>query len=279
MKRFEIIACDLDGTLLDSTSEISDANLRAIDELARIGVYFVPCTGRTFSELPSALKNNTSIRYVIHSDGAVIRNMATGERTLNCMSAKTASEVFKTVALFDTNVSIRADGEFYLKTRDITPEMTEHYHFWEKAIEVMQNLGISRADFDTFKYSLDAIETISIFFHDNDELERCQKLLEAIDGVSTTSACAYNVEVYSSSAGKGSSLLHLADMLGINRSCTAAMGDSCNDISMITAAGTGMAMANACDELKAVCDEIICSNDEDAVNYVLAKHFNESSVI
>lgn len=273
MNQFQIIACDLDGTLLDSNSKISDSNLRAIDELAKIGVYFVPCTGRTFAELPTALSENDNIRYIIHSDGAVIRNTATGERVLHCMSAQTASAVFKTAALFDTNVSFRADGEFYLKARDISPEMAEHYHFWEKAIEVMQNFGISRADFDTFKYSLDAIETISIFFHDADELERCRSLLEAIDGISTTSACAYNVEVYSSSAGKGSSLLHLADMLGIDRSLTAAMGDSCNDISMITAAGTGMAMANACDELKEVCDKIICSNDEDAVNYVLSKFF------
>ena len=273
MEQFKIIACDLDGTLLDSNSQISEKNLAAISKLSDMGVYFVPCTGRTFAELPSALKNNTSIRYVIHSDGAVIRNTVTGERTLHCMSAETAAAVFNTAALFDTNVSVRADGKLYLKTRDITPEMAEHYHFWEKAIEVMQNFGNSRADFDTFKYSLDAIETISIFFHDADELERCQNLLEAIDGVSTTSACAYNVEVYSSSAGKGSSLLHLADMLGIDRSLTAAMGDSCNDISMITAAGTGMAMANACDELKAVCDKIICSNDEDAVSYILSNFF------
>lgn len=72
MHRFKIITSDLDGTLLNSRSEISSENLRAIHELSNRGIYFVPSTGRTVSELPAEIINDPAIRYIIHSNGAVL---------------------------------------------------------------------------------------------------------------------------------------------------------------------------------------------------------------
>jgi Cof subfamily protein (haloacid dehalogenase superfamily) len=279
MNQFQIIACDLDGTLLDSNSEISEANLQAIDELDKIGVQFVPCTGRTFSELPFALKNNGSIRYIIHSNGAVIKDTVTGARVLNFISADTAARVFEAAKLFDTNISIRAGGNLYVKTYRDIDSVRAHYNFSDGHASVITNYGIMRDDFDTFKYSLDDIEVISVLFHSNDEHISFKKLITKMGEVSAVEASECNFEIFSTSAGKGTALLQLADMLSVDRSHTAAVGDSGNDISMLKSAGTGIAVANACDELKAVCDEIICSNDEDAINYVLAKYFNKCDAI
>ena len=57
MKTYKIIASDLDGTLLNSSSEISKENIDAINNLNEKGVAFVPCTGRTYSEIPDKIKN------------------------------------------------------------------------------------------------------------------------------------------------------------------------------------------------------------------------------
>ena len=53
-----------------------------------------------------------------------------------------------------------------------------------------------------------------------------------------------------------------------------AFGDAQNDISMLEFAGFGVAMGNACDELKVLADEITLSNNDDGIAVSLAKHFS-----
>ena len=70
--KYKLLACDLDGTLLDDNSNVSAENLNAIDEMVKLGVEFAICTGRTYDEIPKVLLDNKSIRYIIYSDGSVI---------------------------------------------------------------------------------------------------------------------------------------------------------------------------------------------------------------
>ena len=69
-------------------------------------------------------------------------------------------------------------------------------------------------------------------------------------------------------------LASAADMLGVNYADTIAIGDSDNDNSIVQASGLGLAVSNATNSLKAVADEIISSNDEHAIDYVLARYFS-----
>ena len=50
---------------------------------------------------------------------------------------------------------------------------------------------------------------------------------------------------------------------------TIAIGDYNNDVSMIRAAGVGVAVANAVDEAKAVADIVTVSNEESAVAKII----------
>lgn len=47
-----------------------------------------------------------------------------------------------------------------------------------------------------------------------------------------------------------------------------------NDASMVRYAGTGVAMANAVQDLKDIADEVTLSNDEDGIAVTLAKYMN-----
>ena len=82
----------------------------------------------------------------------------------------------------------------------------------------------------------------------------------------------YNLEVFSSKAGKGNALMLLADILGVDRTQTIAVGDSTNDMTMIKAAGLGLAMQNAVDELKQNADEVICDNNSNAIDYIVERY-------
>lgn len=70
---------------------------------------------------------------------------------------------------------------------------------------------------------------------------------------------------------KGQSLMLLADDLGIPRESTIAFGDAGNDIDMLEAAGTGIAMANGTEDAKAAADFVTLDNDHDGIPAALRK--------
>ena len=77
------------------------------------------------------------------------------------------------------------------------------------------------------------------------------------------------MEINHEDANKGAALTALASRLGLDRSQVMAFGDGLNDISMIREAGTGVAMLNAVDEVKAAADLITGSCEESGVAEVI----------
>lgn len=66
-------------------------------------------------------------------------------------------------------------------------------------------------------------------------------------------------------------MLTIAQNLGIKTENIIAFGDETNDIEMLTAAGTGIAMGNANDSVKAIADFVTKTNDDDGIVYALEK--------
>lgn len=72
-------------------------------------------------------------------------------------------------------------------------------------------------------------------------------------------------------ASKGQALKRLAKQLNIPLEETAAVGDSLNDKSMLEAAGKGVAMGNAREDIKSIADAVTLTNDEHGVAHMM-KH-------
>ena len=78
-----------------------------------------------------------------------------------------------------------------------------------------------------------------------------------------------NLEICSIRAGKGTALLALAQKIGIDPAATIAIGDGTNDADNLQKAGLGLAVSNADPLLLPYADQIICSNDEHVMDYIL----------
>ena len=76
-------------------------------------------------------------------------------------------------------------------------------------------------------------------------------------------------QIMPNGSSKATALHYLIDSWGVAMSQVAAFGDDVNDVEMVQAAGLGVAMDNAVDEVKAVADRITASNDRDGVALVV----------
>ena len=271
MADYKIVASDLDGTLLDSLGNLREENRRAIDALAERGVQFVPCTGRTLNEMNSDLRELPSIRYIIHSDGAVIYDKKTDRRITMCMSREVAGHLFDVLADYTTYLSVRYNRNVYndgAKQRDEIYDYFHIDHYSRTAVIPMSNMVYD--DFDAFCRSCEEIEMVGVFFHTIKERDECIKRLEKTGNYlfARWEGLIY-FEVFSAKAGKGNALLRLAEELGYDRAQTIGVGDSTNDATLIECAGLGLAMSNGFESLKRAADDVICSNDEHAIQYIL----------
>ena len=79
-------------------------------------------------------------------------------------------------------------------------------------------------------------------------------------------------DIISREADKAKGIADIAACLGIDISETMAFGDGGNDLSMLRAAGTGVAMGNAVEQVKAHADYITATVDDDGISRAL-KHF------
>ena len=272
MTNYTIVASDLDGTLLDSSGKITAENLSAISELTKKGIHFVPATGRSFVEIPDIIKSHPDIRYFIYSSGAVVYDRLTDERISFCFPKELSSELFKMLFNTDCHLTIRHLGKMYTSKEKLNEEAFSRYKMWEPHAALLRSVSEPILGFEEKFASVDEIEMISVFIGDDGLFNEVKARLSQIPDVNVASACPHNIELTYAKAGKGNALLALAEKLGFSQEQTIAVGDSENDIPMICAAGLGFAMSNATDETKACADEIICSNDEHAVDFI-AKRF------
>ena len=256
-----LVALDLDGTLLDSQSQISPRTRQAIADAVGRGVIVLPCTGRPLASLPPLVAQLPGIRYAITTNGAAVWDMGTDPlgavysryadaarrqthqpvRLLHRpMPPETAREAFALYQEYHGPLSIFSDGCAYLDAPGMElfqarKNRSRHAHEVEKFCMFFDSAEIAQAALPRFR---------------------------ALPGVEAVQGSPDNVEVTAQGVDKGTALLALADMLGIPREATAAIGDSENDRAMLARAGVAAVMANALPEIRALGD-IVSTRDND----------------
>ena len=267
-----LIALDLDGTLLNTQKQLSEENRAALTRAARAGIHIVPTTGRFFDGMPEAVRELPFLRYAITINGAEVADHRTGEELYKAdIPLARALELMRYLDTLPVIYDCYQDNagwiSQHLKARiDSTvkdPHFRRMLHELRKPVPELKAFVTERGR-DVQKIQ---------FFIPTPELR--QELLETLPkmfpDLAVSSSVSENIEVNAAGATKGKALLGLAERLGIPREGTMAFGDGLNDLSMLEAAGVGVAMENACAEAKAAADYITLSNDEHGVAYAIQK--------
>lgn len=269
---YQIIASDLDKTLLRLDHSISPENWAAIERLTQRGVHFVPSSGRAFDELPPEIKDSPLIRYYITSDGAVIYDKKTDTFSEIPMPKALGTWVLDTVYRFPTCMMVHSDTKSYVDARTNNPTDYASFNMSPSWINFCMTMDEPVADLKAFAYSLPSIQSVVPFFRTMEDLEACRRILTQDPALTVVQTDPHNLEIFSSTAGKGNALVSLARQLGIDPAQTIAIGDSTNDCSMIQSAGLGLAVENAHPEVKAIADAVVCHHMEHAIAYI-EKHY------
>ena len=273
MRKIRLIALDLDGTLLDPDKKLSAENAAALARAAGEGIEIVPATGRFYRGMPQLIRDLPYVRYVITINGAAVFDVANRETVCG-------SEIPRERAVA---VMERLDGlpVIYDCYQDGWGRMTQA--FYDRAeefaanahsLDMIKNLRTPVPELKAYlKEQASGVQKIQIFFQDMDLRARMLKTLpEEFPDLVVTTSIVNNIEFNSREATKGVALKKLAARLDIPIRETMAFGDDFNDIPMLQAAGIGVAMGNADEEVKQAADHVTDGCDNSGVAHAM-KHF------
>ena len=261
MKDIRLVALDLDGTVFNDKKEITPRTLAAIRAACARG-------GRTASGIPAAFTSIPGVRYALTSNGASVVDLTTGEQLVNQpFGTEQALKIYDLLEQGGGMMSIFIGGKSYTTRAnaenhmDVVPENLKSY-FRTTRIEVDDMHA-------TLRTHAHEIEKYSMLYHDEAERDAAWRAIEAAcPGVEVTSSLPRNMEVNAPGVTKGSGLL----ALGLTRAQTMAVGDSGNDRAMIEAAGLGVAMGNATDDIREIADVTTDDNNHDGVAAAIEKY-------
>lgn len=277
MKDIKLVALDLDGTLFDNSSHISERNLTAIRSITDKGIHVVISTGRPFEGIPFDQIKGTGINYAITANGSGIYEISTGKCLYeNAMDEELVTPILNFLLTRDIHMDAFIGGKGY------TPV---------QCVETAQKLTVPSSIKNYIITTRTRLDNILQFIHENQlkvqkmtlnfypaadgtliDRETVRKFLVSNPSITTVCGGYNNLEFTRADANKGVGLRKLAEILGVNPDAAMAIGDTENDLAIIEAAGIGVAMGNATDAVKARADYVTTTNTKDGVAAAI-EHF------
>lgn len=260
----KILFTDMDGTLLNDEKKISKKVYHAIDRFTKAGGRVVLSSGRPLNSILET-KNGLGLSYpgmyVIAYNGALV---------YDCQAE---SPVFEKRLLLDyVNQTMEIAGEFgihchtYSDTHIVSERETGELSQYRKHIHLPCRIVENAAEY-LKSIHMEPYKLIAI---DNEpyKLEALKQEFEKrMHGKIHTVYSAKNyLEVIHKDASKGNAVKFLCNYLQIPIEAAVAAGDAANDISMLEAAGVGVAMKNATRDTKQAADYVTkYTNNEDGI--------------
>lgn len=260
-----LIAVDMDGTILNSSSELSIRTRNALRSAISCGLPVVVATGRMYpSALPVIREIGISTPCIFYN-GAIVRDPVSEETLLEKGLGKDlTAEVVSFYRREGWYIQIYSDDRLYVK--DSGDPRSRFYETISKIAPV--SLGERFWDF-----RVDSTKLLGIALDEINFALMAEKTKLRFEGrVYTATSWGAFVEITHPDVNKAKGLAIVAERLGIHPKDVLAIGDGVNDTEMIRWAGHGVAMGNAPDQVKAAADETAPDNDRDGAAIIVERY-------
>lgn len=273
----KIIALDLDGTLFSGTGKVTPYTKEQIRLAKTRGIVIVISTGRPFAGLPFDAAAELGIQYAITANGAGIYRIADKE----CLHedgipSGTSADICNMLHKKHLHLDVFIHGDAYtqsstfhiIRQSKILPESVKNYILTTRNQVPDLASYISENNLTLQKAALTFEQKADGRFIDREETK---ELLLSRPELNVVCGGYYNLEFTRADVTKGAGLRFLCDYLQIPLEASMACGDSENDLDILKTAGISVAMENAEEDVKSVCDYVTSSCDNDGVGRAIAK--------
>lgn len=261
---------DLDGTLLNDQKEVTPGNRRAIARALAAGHRIVITTGRP---LVSAMGQAGQLGltgpgcFLIAYNGGVLYGLGAGQVIFQkTIPLELVQPVFAEASRRGIHIQTYSAAQVLVEPRCATGTAARYCRLTGMTYAVVPDIR-ELEEPPAKMLVIDYRQQTPLYDFRDWVLSRFGDRLDSFF------SCNQYLEIVPRGLSKGSALLRLAELLGIPREGTVAVGDAANDLPMLQAAHVGVAMCNGTEEVKALADDVTTrDNNHDGVAQVIEKY-------
>lgn len=272
---------DMDGTLLNQSSVLSETTIKKLNSLIERGAMFTVATARTPATVVDLMKRvNANLPFIVMAGCAMWDN-----KKQEYASARTIcrNDIQKFINIFERHGN--TPFLYYKHGNQIIVRHSNHLPEEEHKFIDPRVTGPLKKLITTDKLSAeDSTDELMLIFSMG-KFRDLRAIADDIDseGISCTYNCYHDIfndelgfiDLYTRGTTKAEAIKELAAKVGAER--IVVFGDNLNDIPMMQIADHSVAVENAYDEVKAASDEVIGTNEDDSVVKWIEKDFNRLS--
>ncbi len=255
----KLVVSDLDGTLLDTKSQITDYTKAAVKKLVDNGIEFAIATGRGRASAVRLKKDIGLDIYLICNNGANIYDKKEKSIFEKIIDKKTSQEIIN--LLRDRKIAYNGfiDDDFYRDEYDKTD--------YSERIDFIEHILLDIEDCPAL-HKIIIVEDPDIILKINKELR--EKFSDVVEITISDPEC---IDIVPKECSKGNALKVIAQQMGIDMKRIMAFGDGENDLDMLRKVGHPVAMENAQEIVKKEINNTAPKNIENGVALYLEEFF------
>ncbi len=267
MNTYKLVMLDVDGTILGNSPVVSRTVKTAIQRAQACGVTVGLCTGRLAISCQDLVEELQLDSYGVYYSGSLLKNLLNGA-TLNkhALTADVAQEIVKFARTHQIYLEAHTEQAYLYELEDSYSDFQQRtlgiHPICTDLLELVATHEILKFQFVTEKP--EDLEKIDHLHQENGQIALSSGKTPEYPSMTFTNVIPDGIS-------KGSGICEIAASMGITPQQVIAVGDSSGDIDAFEAAGLGVAMGNAEEEVKQRADYITGSVKDDGVAEVLEK--------
>ncbi len=261
-----LLVSDIDGTLNTKSFKLPENNKEAIQDFVNNGGNFTLCSGRNLQSLSIHYNKLGISTPAIYLNGAGIYDF--GKKKIifeNPITPQGEEIILKILSKYKlAQLTVFSADKLYLATRKciyglVVSKMDKlDYQLCKKINDLPRNMW-GKASFFGPKSLINKLQD-EFKNPENSDIFECFK------------TSPFTLEVVNKGVNKGTAVLKLAELLDIDKSNTAAIGDYYNDVDMLKRVEHPVCCGQAPDDIKQISEYVTCHCNDGAVadfiNYI-----------